>query len=140
MLRTISWSQFLTNLTGALLVYYAVLAFTHYRAHRYLISRLSGGVRPRPKQAVGVQAKVPENLFDLASGLATEIKSTIQDAVSRNLVPDEMLQSIQRVLKNYSKLVDTGFQTEINRVIEKNCKKDCLIALTDDELNMLWSS
>lgn len=138
MLRSVSWGQFAEILIIIHLIYYSVILLLHYKSMSFLTADLPSKNSRVPNKTPGDFGD-PQDLFDLASSLASELRINIRESAARNLVPEELVLSIQILLIKFPTLKGTAFQTEINNLIENTCQKQCSIALSDAELNMLWN-
>ncbi|HMH33684.1 MAG TPA: hypothetical protein VK543_11670 [Puia sp.] len=138
MLKSISWSQLIYSMTTILVIYYATILAIYYR--RQVFSYARSILTKTNRKEIGIrQEPDPNNLFDLASHLASTLRLKIEEAANRNLVREELILSVQIVLKQYQKLKGTAFQLAITNLVETNTENQCFITLSDDELNMLWN-
>lgn len=67
-----------------------------------------------------------------------ELQQTIQKASTHVYKKEELIFSLQLVLKKYPQLRDTNFTEAINNLIATECQNSCSIPLNEDEVNMLW--
>jgi hypothetical protein len=168
MLNKISWQSYLTILGFICASYYLCVSLLYYsRELRLLLHRsikfigvgnsthLGPGINQNGnsndqsdlsadniKRTIDDYEEVEADLFPLAYSLVDQVKIIIRDAARRKLVAQELILAIQLLLKKhpYNKLKRTAFSVSIKNVVELESKKECSIALSDDELNMLWNS
>lgn len=78
------------------------------------------------------------NLFPLVHELAQELHHAIQKAGKQNYKKEELIFSLQLLLKGYTELKETNFTQAINDLIAAECQNNCSIPLSEEELKMLW--
>jgi hypothetical protein len=139
MLESISWGQLGFFLSIVIMIYYAAVVFTYYLPRNKLLALL--GFKNQP-----VKNNSPENyidddgdLFALASTLSVQIRQKLAEAAKKNWVREELMVSMELLLRPFSRLKTTAFQTPITDLIANGCKSQCSITLSEDELNMLWN-
>jgi hypothetical protein len=167
MLNKISWQSYFTILGCICASYYLCVSLLYYSRvlrlllHRSIKFKAAGNsthLRPGISQCdnnndqpelfgdninrtIDDYEEVEVDLFPLAYNLVEQVKIIIRDAARRKLVAGELILAIQLLLKKhpYNTLKRTAFSVSIKNVVELECKKECSIALSEGELNMLWN-
>jgi type I site-specific restriction-modification system R (restriction) subunit len=78
------------------------------------------------------------NLISYAHELADEIKQLIEKAKEKSYIKEELLFSLQKIIKAYQQLQGTSYQHDINNLITESCKTHCSIHLSADEVATVW--
>jgi type I site-specific restriction-modification system R (restriction) subunit len=78
------------------------------------------------------------NLIPYAHELADEIKQLVEKAKEKRYIKEELLFSIQKLIKAYNQLKGTSYQREINNLIISTCKTQCSLHLSADEVDTVW--
>jgi len=138
MLKTISWTEFTVVILIATAFYYLTIALL------YFSPRLSRSLAKTnfPFTAKTSQSRPDEqnNLFEISSSLSRILKHTITEGGANHLLKQELLYSLQTILKDYSIIIATPFESAINKLVEDFLQKECSIYLNAEELKGIWKS
>lgn len=139
-----SWASYWAILAIITVFYYIFICFKFYRAEiRQLITGKSNlFARLRTTKKIGNRFEFidesQQELFPVINQFVQEIKMFLQGALQKNLQREEIVYAFQLLLKKYSSIKGTPFQSIINNYIINECSTYCSIHLDEDELNMLW--
>ncbi len=162
MFNQITWAGYCTALLILLLSYYLCVLFFYFKNE--IIQLISGkqelfartgsaksGVHfTMPAETVEShpdasfiennihQANLENGLFQLVHDLTNELQIAIREAGEKAYKKEELIFSLQLLLKTYRELKGTNFTEAINSLIAVECQNSCSIHLDEDELNMLW--
>jgi len=78
------------------------------------------------------------NLIPYAHELADEIKQVIEKAREKSYIKEELLFSLQKIIKAYGHLKGTSYHHDINNLITECCKTHCSTHLSADEVATVW--
>ena len=159
MLQSISWQTYFTSCIFLLVVYYVIVAVVYYRQD--LLSKLnkqSAFQQPieipnvkefdhkdyQPKVAEGPEVingnYLPEaNDFSELEESAKDELQAFAMAAATQYSKTELITALKKILKKYAALKGSLFQQSINKIIEDECKANCSIELSDDEVAELWN-
>lgn len=158
MMSSISSIEFFTYISVALLCYYLIIVTVYYKNEllefRALLFKLTSGRPDGQKLSVETQAisqpinePVLHETFKLGSDVAEhtmlnelleKLGHQIANAADRNLIKEELLVSLQLLLKQFSNLQYSSFVSSIESYIQSNVENECSIYLTDLEVSSLW--
>ncbi len=80
-----------------------------------------------------------DDTFLQVEKLAATLKEVVEDAASNSMIKEELMLSLQFVLKKYQHLKGSPFLVAINNLIASECNKYNLPQLNAEELAMLWN-
>lgn len=158
MMSSISSIEFFTYISVALLCYYLIIVTVYYKNEllefRTLLFKLTSGRPDGQKVSVETQAifqpinePVLHETFKPGSDvtehtmlneLLEKLGHQIASAAERNLIKEELLVSLQLLLKQFSNLKYSSFVSSIESYIQSNVENECSIYLTDLEVSSLW--
>lgn len=158
MMSSISSIEFFTYISVALLCYYLIIVTVYYKIEllefRTLLFKLTSGRPDGQKLSVETQAifqpinePVLHETFKPGSDvtehtmlneLLEKLGHQIASAAERNLIKEELLVSLQLLLKQFSNLKYSSFVSSIESYIQSNVENECSIYLTDLEVSSLW--
>ena len=138
MLKTISWTEFTVVILIATAFYYLTIALLYFSP---LLSRSLTKTNFQ-FTAKTSQSRPDEqnNLFEISSSLSRILKHTITEGGANHLLKQELLYSLQTILKDYSIIIGTPFESAINNLVEDFLEKECSIYLNAEELKGIWKS
>jgi hypothetical protein len=152
MLSAISWSQFLTTIAWAILIYYLVVAILFYRKEIFsLFKTASSGPFAFSFGRENHERTLSYNEMTAATGkedpyqdgelhdLLEDIKSLLSTAVKAKTVREELVMALQLLLRDYPVFKNLPLREEINQHILTECKVICSITLSEAEMKMLWN-
>ena len=79
-----------------------------------------------------------DNTFQQVEKLTAATKQIIADAALNNTIREELMLSLQSVLKKYHHLKASPFLIAVNNLITSECDKYNLTHLNAEELAMIW--
>jgi len=79
-----------------------------------------------------------EEMFELAQSLTAHLASEIKEAHQKNYSKQDLLLMLQMILKDYTVLKGTAFQTAVNNCIETECARYGSIHLSEGERIEVW--
>jgi len=85
-----------------------------------------------------IHNKTQQELSSLVHDLTHDLKLAIHKAGKQNFKKQELLFSLQMLLKDYEGLKETNFIEAINNLITNECQNSCSIPLSDEDIKMLW--
>ena len=164
MFNQISWAIYLKVVCVLLVIYYLVVAIKFFSkelssffAPGSALSRnnLSKEREINQKEHVSGDQSYPDLLqsdntctateqavddtFLQVEKLAATLKEVVEDAASNSMIKEELMLSLQFVLKKYHHLKGSPFLIAINNLIASECDKYNLPQLNAEELAMLWN-
>jgi hypothetical protein len=105
-----------------------------------MLSNEHGEKRGRPGQRK-TPALSEDTFLSLSRMAINELRPGIRKIAIKHLGKQELLMSIQQLLKPYESLTVAGargFLVAVNHVIEDESKKYCSIHLNAEDLQLLW--
>ena len=153
-----SWTSYWQAIAIILLLYYGFVLFFYYRKDFLKLlagnkSQLSAGVlQPAHLKdlSAGRQNKnevVKEILADtnnskelmpVLQSLIDEVVAYMEHAGHAGAVKEEVVFSIQQIIKKYPVLKFTAHQPAINDLILYECETKCSVKLDEDDINSVW--
>jgi hypothetical protein len=79
-----------------------------------------------------------EEMFELAQSLMAHLASEIKEAHEKDYSKQDLLLMLQMILKDYTVLKGTAFQTAVNNCIETECTRYGSIHLSEGETIEVW--
>jgi hypothetical protein len=155
MFRNISWSSYGTFIAITLVAYYVTIGALYYlneikqifSGKSSLLLNLNRSYKPVAKDQLeldnnlnkGLTQQSEDDLHRLANDCMNDIKNALQHAANHNLVRQEIIYSLQQLVKKYSSLRNTYFESFIRDCILTECQKHYSIRFDDDELRLIWA-
>ena len=165
MFNSISWTDYITTVVLLLMAYYVFVGIKFYSLElRNLFSgknRIDFRRTSKNSLHKDEQTDVPVHLtqaelfaasinsssadedddimFQQVGELTAKLKEAIAQAVDKNFIKEELLLSLQLVVKKYAVLKGSHFQLPINNLIASECEKYGYIQLSAEERLMLWN-
>jgi len=145
-MANISWKDFLTA-TGLLVAAYYIGALAYYYSKelKTFFARLpfsaAGNIKYGDKATHTSQIKNQKQgsgELEELNLLATEIQQMLRQASGEELVRQEIIASLQSIIRKYQNIRDTPTLAMLHAFIEAETKKFCSISLTAEEIKMLW--
>ena len=166
MFNQITWAGYCTSLLVLLLIYYVCVLFLCYRHEiTQLISdnysAFTLGQRSKPPSPLatsandltGFQNMSLESVnnsrsleesdkatrqFSLVHELTHELHQAIEKAGKKNCKKEELIFSLQLLLKPYIELKESNFIEQINKLVTDHSLNYCSIPLNEEDLKLLW--
>ncbi|MDR6809673.1 hypothetical protein J2Y45_006750 [Dyadobacter sp. BE34] len=79
-----------------------------------------------------------EEMFEKAQGLMAHLSSEIKEAQQKGYSKQDLLLMLEMIIKDYSVLKGTAFQTAVNNCIATECAKYGSIHLSEGETIEVW--
>ena len=133
MFTNISWKEYALIVAVALLLYYVWIFFIFY-AKDILRMFKKNKVEDQKQNENEIQSA---EIFGIVYRLQDEVKEAIDAAAVKKSPKEEIIFSLQTALQKYS-LQSTPFRFALNNFIERQCKNNCSIHLSEDDLKHLW--
>jgi len=135
MLHNISWTSYATAMGWTIAIYYTAIAVVYYRTDIIVKAKaLLSSKRANPLQ--DAIARSNPDLYPVAHVLRDKLKMRFSKLDKQD--KNEWLQVAQTCFKEFPQLKGTPFQVAINNFILQE-SKILSLALSEDELNMLWN-
>ena len=131
MFTQISWSSYIVTVLLLSAVYYLFIGYLYYRND--LLQLVSGKRITTNDNVVSKQRHQP-----LIQSFSGEVKAFMKQAGKDKLDKNDIIQSLQLLLKKYPTLKDSASQESIQNLIVNECTSYCSIHLSDEELSVLW--
>lgn len=154
MLKNISWTDYIISVAILLAIYYFFIGVRYFSGD--LKDILSGKRKLKFKpalsndkaeyntdddeshQEVNGFEKTTDDDFTEVEHLIERLKAVIADASRRKLIPQEFKQYIRMVVKEYPTVRYSPLRSSINELIISECQKYGVVALNDEEAELLW--
>ena len=128
MFSSISWSQYITILLEATILYYLFIWIVFFKAKLSLLPKISN-LRTSLHGEDG-----PDDVITTAQHVVDELRPLFKAGANRS----ELLFALQQHLAKYSSWEEPGFRDTITRYISRQCGTICSIRLSEDEQRALW--
>jgi hypothetical protein len=155
MLKNISWTDYIIAVSIALIIYYIFVAVRYFSDE---LKELLSGKRKLTVLPYGVPsensdeveseldhqveasgfANTTDDEFTEIEHLIERLKSVIEDASHRKLIPQEFKQYLSMVLKEYPSVRYSPLRSSVNELIISECEKYGAIALSESDVDLLW--
>ncbi len=164
MFTNISWTNYIVVIILLLAIYYIFIGIRFYsRDLQYFLAiRRKGNMRSSDEEITGKIplnnpadpfeqiesepfasdssfAQTSDDTFQDIERLIVRLKETIADAGTKQYPEEEFFPLLQLILKEYPHLRDSPFQSAINELIVSECGKYGSIAISEEEVVMLWN-
>ncbi|KAA9038704.1 hypothetical protein FW778_14250 [Ginsengibacter hankyongi] len=147
MLTNISWKEYSIFILVIIFCYYVILILVFYRND--IINLIKDINYPGRKRVINIDSHLADqdekdlvdldiDSRDIINQVQQEIRSNLEKAKSKSFIREEIMQSLQLVLKNNSTVKRIQQQEAINNYIRMMCESICSIHLSKEEINQLW--
>ncbi len=127
MFQSISWSQYITTLLVATVIYYLLIWIVVFKAR--LMPALSN------LRSVSLHGEdAPDEMLSTAQHAIDEIRPLFPNVNNKN----ELLLALRLRLEKYAQWQEPGFRETIIQFILHECQSKCSIRLSEDDLGALW--
>jgi uncharacterized coiled-coil DUF342 family protein len=92
-----------------------------------------------PHQKYTPQLQETDDRLQQVQELTAELKEVIAQAVDKNYIKEELISSLQSLIKKHSFLKGSPFSVSVNNLIASECEKYGYIQLSAEEQVMLWN-
>lgn len=162
MFTNISWTNYIVVIILLLAIYYIFIGIRFYSRdfQQLLTVRRKGKIRSgddivenmpqnnladpfeQPESELAVSdssfAQTSDDTFQDIERLIIRLKEAIADAGTKQYIKEEFFLLVQLILKEYPDLKDSPYQSAINELIISECGKYGSIAISEEEVVMLW--
>jgi len=154
MIHSITWANYLLVIGLLLSIYYLFIGIRFYsRDIKALLSakfKTSEKIPQVDSYATHAQlsieplqmelsfADTSEETFVEVEQLIEKLKAAIQKAASNASIKEEVINSLRLILEDHANLKGPPFQSAINELINKECKKLGFPMLSEAEIDRLW--
>lgn len=155
MLNNISWTDYIMAVGIALVIYYLFIGLKYYSED--IKDLLSGkrrfklkpapsvahnrqheqDVKSGPEEFTGYENSRDDEFMELEH-LIGRLKTIIEDASRRKMVPQEFKQYLTMILKEYPSIKDSPLRSSVNEMIISECQKYGTVILNEEEMDSLW--
>ncbi|MBN9284115.1 MULTISPECIES: hypothetical protein [unclassified Flavobacterium] len=150
MFTNITWTDFFLGIAIGTGAYYLLVGLRYYRVE--IIGFFSGRKKMNFNTTFDEEdyednsTKTKQNHFLASSDqdfeqierLITKIKRIISDTAQVQLEPDEFKDYISVTLKEYPLIKNSPLRASINELIVSECEKYGAVALSEEEVDLLW--
>lgn len=70
--------------------------------------------------------------------LVERLKGVIAEASGKKLIPEEFIQYLELVLREYPNIRNSPYRSSINELITSECEKYGTVTLSEEEIELLW--
>lgn len=164
MLHSISWFHFGRFLLSTVALYYIIIWVLFYRKKSFRTARAASDngsafvelagqeqtrlspesppVSPGPSNKAETENRPPQDtdLYPLANELVEVIDEFVIEAGKKQMVKEELVYGIHKLIEQYPALHQSGFKVAINNYIGIALKNNCPFVLDDRELASLWTN
>lgn len=164
MFTNISWTNYIIVIILLLAIYYIFVGIRFYSRdlQYFLANRRKGNMRSsdeeitdsiplnnpadpfeqidsEPSVSDSPFAQTSDDTFQDIERLIVRLKEAIADAGTKQYAKEEFFILLQMILKEYPHLKDSPFQSAINELIISEYGKYGSIAISEEEIVMLWN-
>ena len=151
MFATISWSDYFTAIIITALIYYLVVLYIYYRNELVLLVKSK---RNLPRAAAYQHPIQSYSLFEetntefshppidskehVVYAFMDELTAFFEGTKKTKIIKEQLLYSLQRVLRKYPSLKDSEYKQSLTNVIVSECEHICSLHLTADDVVRMW--
>ena len=140
MINNISWQGYWITLALILAGYYLIIYLLYYRHD------LKAWIHPKPYNSDGIvlapesilQPPVERDAERLIDSCMDELNAFFEESRRKKIVKEELIYSLQLLLKKYPSLKDSEYKESLSNLIATQCEHICLVRLTMDEVYHVW--
>jgi hypothetical protein len=129
MFTQISWGSYLTTILILSAAYYLFLAFRYYR--KDVVKILAG------KKIIGDESASIEFQKPMLQSFSIEVRTFLFEAIRNNLNKEDIMESIQMLIRKYPGVKDITFRNSIEHLIIEESAAS--IHLSEQDLSELWN-
>ncbi|WP_234672695.1 hypothetical protein [Dyadobacter sp. CY261] len=153
------WAVYARILAGGLLIYYIFVGWKYFRADiKHLLGsrakkrqsnsnapirkvKETSGPGPQHEEVLEEAQQVwqDEEMSFKVDKLLEHLTEEIQEAHQKNYDKQDLIQMLQIILKEYSVLKGTAFQSEVTNLIDTECAKYGSIHLSKGDKREVWN-
>ena len=136
MFHFISWSIFLQYIIVILTIYWFTVGLIYYRWE--IVAFIKNGPKPTRKFNSPTSGDSNDCLFDECNACANHLKSIISQNSLDNTDKGTILSEAKDYLKQHPLMFQAKWQIPINNLIEYECRQQCSVEITGDEMETIW--
>jgi hypothetical protein len=129
MFTQISWGSYLTTILILSAAYYLFLGFRYYR--KDVVKILAG------KKIIGDESASIEFQKPMLQSFSIEVRTFLFEAIRNNLNKEDIMESIQMLIRKYPGVKDITFRNSIEHLIIEESAAS--IHLSEQDLSELWN-
>jgi hypothetical protein len=129
MFTQISWSSYLTTILSLSAAYYLFLAFRYYRKD---VVKIFAGKKNTGDENVSMDFQKP-----MLQSFSDEVRAFLFEAIRNNLNKEDIIGSIQMLIRKYPGVKDLTFRNSIEHLIIEESAAS--IHLSEQNLSELWN-
>lgn len=141
MLNKFTWSDYLSAVAIAVLIYYIVIAALYYRTE--IKNIISGKTRLRRKEISDddtAPGEMDEADFDELEAVVAGLKRSTLEQAGTDVNKDQLLLQLKQRLANYDGLRRPAYRVAVNHYIIQHAKEICGVAFSEEELDAAWKT
>lgn len=129
MFTQISWSSYLTTILLLSAAYYLFLAFRYYRKD---LVKIFAGKKNTSDENLSMDFQKP-----MLKSFSVEVRAFLFEAIRNNLNKEDIMGSIQMLIRKYPGVKDMTFRNSIEHLIIEDSAAS--IHLSKQDLSELWN-
>lgn len=152
MFNNVSWSEYLTFISVAALIWYAFVFYTYYRHDLFqtlqreklaTVSELNfSGHTPDYHQPNAIleiyQPKEAESVH-IVQSVTDEIQAYLEEAGKNEVGKEELVTSLTRIVSKYSSLAGSDYKDSLDDLLKNEAEINCAVSLSESEISRIWS-
>ncbi len=162
MFNNISWQGYWNAIALISIAYYFIIYLLYYRKDfgiNFLKTRNSSHLSSLPStstlsdeekhsanfqptalndSSVDSKMQADESVVAIAQVCIDELNAFFEESKRKRPIKEELMYSLQNILKKYPVIKDSTFQESITNLIIVNCETFCSISLNDDDVVHVW--
>ena len=135
MINNISWQSYWVTLALISTGYYLIIYLLYFRNDfKILFHR-------KPPEAIALVRPSPppeESSARLIESCMDEINAFFEQARRNKCVKEELIYSLQVLLKKYPSLKNSEYKESLSNVIVAQCEHICSVHVSEDEAKHMW--
>lgn len=129
MLAQISWTNYILTILLLSIVYYVFIAYKYYRKD---IVKIFAGKKINGGESFSMDFQIP-----MLQSFTVEVRAFLFEAIRNNLNKEEIMGSIQMLIRKYPGVKDITFRNSVEHTIIE--ESGASIHLSENDLSDLWN-
>lgn len=129
MFTQISWSSYITTIVLLSAAYYFFIAFRYYKKN---IAKIFAGKNNLEGKNLIMDFQKP-----LLQSFSVEVRAFLFEAIRNNLNKEDIMQTIQMLIRKYPGVKDITFRNSVEHVIIEESAAS--IHLSEQDLSEIWN-
>jgi hypothetical protein len=149
MINNISWAGYWYVIAITLIIYYLFVLILFYRKEmQYLFEGNKGRSSKDSRYTVHHRDSISnetlsgmhdeEGLVSSVQMLKDETIAYLEQAGQDCSIKEEIVFSLQQIIKKYTVLKYTTYQKQINNLLQLECKNKCSLFLDEEDIKNVW--